>query len=70
MNARTSFLIEEDARRIVETLITCPYARPRCVSAVAKRVILRGPYAGGKVDIKAKSLGAGVFEMYREFSNQ
>ena len=70
MNARTSFLIDREKERIVDVLITCPYARLRCVSAVAKRIILNGPYAGGKVDIKARSLGAGVFEMYREFSNQ
>lgn len=64
MNARTSFLIEQDCNRILQCLAT-PGAKARAVTPVVKRLLLNAPYFynGVRIDPKARSLGAGVWEI-------
>jgi len=66
--SRQAHLIAEERKRIVEALTGDLTQTVRAVTAVARSVILNGPYSanGIPVDIKSKSLGAGVYELYVE----
>jgi len=63
MNARTAFLVGEDAKRVKNALGACPNSEQRCVTAVAKAVLLNGPYwhNGMQINPVGKSIGAGVW---------
>ena len=65
MNARASFQIKEEATRVKNALGAVPGSKYRCVTAVAKRILLDGPYFynGNHINPVGKSLGAGVWEI-------
>lgn len=67
MTNRQLYIISQERQKIVNNLGVCPSAVYRAVSAVARNVLLNGPYFynGECFDIKAKSLGAGVYELFR-----
>lgn len=68
MNARRDFLIREDAKRVTEALGSFPQSEQRCVTAVARRVLLDGPYFynGRQINPVGKSIGAGVWIIKHE----
>jgi len=59
--------IQAERDRIINLFAVNPYMAPkvRAVNKVAKSIILNGPYCldGVSWDVKAKSLGAGVYEL-------
>ena len=63
MNARTAFVVSEDAKRVKNALGAFPGSEQRCVTAVAKVVLLNGPYFydGKHINPVGKSIGAGVW---------
>ena len=63
MGARRDFLIREEAKRVKDALGSCPGSEQRCVTAVARRILLNGPYFydGRHINPVGKSLGAGVW---------
>ena len=63
MSARRGYLLNEDAQRVQNALGAFPGSEQRCVTAVAKIVLLRGPYFydGKRINPVGKSLGAGVW---------
>ena len=63
MNARTQFLISEDATRVKNDLGAFPGSEQRCVTAVARLVLLSGPYVydGNNINPVGKAIGAGVW---------
>lgn len=69
MNARQLYLIVEERNRIVDRL-ALGYAC-RAITAVTRNLLLNAPYVrnGQHVNPKAKSLGAGVWEITNEFTN-
>jgi len=64
MSARQSYLIQEDCKRILACL-SVQGTTTRAVTAVVKTLLLNAPYFHNGVFInpKAKSLGAGVWEL-------
>lgn len=64
MNARAAFLIQQDCDRIIACLAVRG-AKTRAVTQVVKRLLLNAPYFynGVSIDPKARSLGAGVWEL-------
>lgn len=64
MDARTAFLIKQEAERVVNRLGITGYPQ-RCISAVARRILLLAPYLinGRSINPVAKSVGAGVWEL-------
>ena len=56
--------IMEDAKRVQESL-GANLTPQRCITAVARRVLLDGPYFwnGRRINPVGKSLGAGVWEI-------
>ena len=66
-NARTIFLIREAAQKVQAQLGSVrPGIKVRCVTAVARRVLLDAPffYNGRSCNPRAMSLGAGVYEVW------
>ena len=63
MNARTSYLVDQDVARLKNALVASPGSEQRCVTAVARRVLLNGPYyfEGKPINPVGKSIGAGVW---------
>jgi len=68
MNARTAFLVREEAKKVKARLGTVPDSPQRVVSTVAKLILLDGPYFynGHQINPVAKSIGAGVWEIRNE----
>jgi len=69
MSARRDFLIGEEATRIKNALGAFPSSEQRCITAVARRVLLNGPYFydGKHINPVGKSIGAGVWAiMHKE----
>ena len=68
MNARQAYLVMEDAKRVKNALGACPSSTQRCVTAVARRVLLDGPYFydGKHINPVGKSIGAGVWAIMHE----
>jgi len=69
MNAKTAQLINSERARIQENLGQCAVGhKMRCVTAVARSLLLNGVYHyGGKfLNPKIKSLGVGVYEVWVE----
>ena len=68
MNARQSYFIMEDAKRVKNALGTYPSSSQRCVTAVARRILLDGPYFydGKHINPVGKSIGAGVWVIKHE----
>ena len=65
MNARQLFLADEERRKLIDRLGTFPDVPQRATTAVVRNVLLHSPffYNGRSYDVKAKSLGAGVWEL-------
>jgi len=70
MNARTSFLIKDEALRVKNALGAVPGSAHRCVTAVAKRILLDGAYFynGNHINPVGKSIGAGVWEITNAYA--
>ena len=68
MNTRTQYLIHVERDRIVSLLGKFPTIPRRCVTAIARSLVLNAPYLwdGYMFDIALKSLGAGVYEVTRK----
>ena len=66
MNARTSRLIALEVTRLQNQLGKCPGVKVRAVTAVTRSLLLYGRYGydGRYCDPVAKSLGAGVYEIW------
>lgn len=64
MSTRRDFLIQEESRKIVARLGN-GQGPQRCVTVVARHLLLNAPYfyGGVHIDPKAKPLGAGVWEI-------
>lgn len=60
--------IHAEKTRILNKFAADPSAKDRAVTEVVKIILLNGPYLlNGKVwEVKAKSLGAGVYELSLE----
>ena len=58
--------LQKEADRILASFCTNPNVRHRATTRVARILILNGPYViwGRYRDIKSKSLGAGICELY------
>lgn len=71
MNARKLYLIVEERNKIVARLGNYPGVSCRAVTSVVRNLLLNAPYFynGRHIQPKAKSLGAGVWEVTNEFSN-
>lgn len=65
MNARRDFVIQEDCKRILACL-SVKGVTTRAVAPVVKSLLLNAPYFynGVHIDPKARSLGAGVWELW------
>jgi len=65
MSDRRTYLIREDVKRVTNGLGQNPDIKQRCVTAVAKQILLDGDYFYNGTLIKptAKSIGAGVWEV-------
>ena len=70
-SARKADLIfqEQEQERILNHLAVMPLGtHSRCITAVARRMLLDGPYflKGELCDPKIKNLGAGVYQVWLE----
>jgi len=65
MGAHREFGIVTERNKIVAYLAANPTEAYRAVTAVARSVVLNSPYQynGSFFEVKAKSLGAGVYEL-------
>lgn len=69
MNARQLHLINEQRRKVQAQLGDGgPGFKVRCITAVARNILLQGGYfwRGNHCNPKAKSIGAGVYEVWLE----
>jgi len=69
MNARMVVQVRKEVVRIQNTLgTTFRGNKVRAVTAVARNLLLQGPYFcnGKRCDPKVKSIGAGVYEIWLE----
>ena len=70
MGARTEYLVKQEADRIVQFLASNPYGNSTAVTKVVRRILIdTGSYLlarGRRYEIKAKSLGAGVYRVTLE----
>ena len=57
--------IRQESARIISNFASMPTCRRRASNKVTKRILINGPYLlnGGMWDVKAKSLGAGIYEL-------
>lgn len=57
--------IHKEKERIINAFATSPSSKHRAVTKVTKLILLNGPYLlnGRYWEVKAKSLGAGVYEL-------
>jgi hypothetical protein len=65
MRDRRDYLIRAEAARIKNARGAIPSSKARCITAVAKQVLLDGIYFynGNRINPVAKSIGAGVWEV-------
>lgn len=65
MHARQYEILKKQKEMIVNIFASNPNAKERVTIKVARMVILNAPYLlnGRLMDIKSKSLGAGVYEL-------
>jgi hypothetical protein len=65
MNARTAQMVALAGAQVQGALGSCPGSEQRCITSVARWVLLRSPffYNGRSIDVVAKSLGAGVWSI-------
>jgi len=65
MKAREYELLKKAAEKVVDYFAQNPNTKQRAVTKITKLVLLRGPYLihGRFWDVKAKNLGAGVYEL-------
>ena len=68
MTARRDFLIKEERERLQARLGDCKGLKVRCITVVARSILLHGDYFwnGRNCVPTAKSLGAGVYEIWLE----
>jgi hypothetical protein len=68
MNSRQVYLIQEEVKRHKDNLGSNPRREIRCITAVAKQILLEVPYFynGQMINPIAKSLGAGVWLIKHE----
>ncbi len=66
MNARTLYLIKEEVTRLQNQLAVSVGIKVRAVASVTRHLLLQGPYFynGRRCNPKAKSLGAGAYEIW------
>jgi len=57
--------ITAEADRIISSFASSPNVKHRASNKVTKRILINGPYLlnGRMWDVKAKSLGAGIYEL-------
>jgi hypothetical protein len=69
---RKEELIREEVKRICNNFATNPNHRHRAITTVTKLILLNAPYIcqGSLYDIKVKSLGAGIYELWAELVNK
>lgn len=74
MSAARNEAIKKEAQRIKDALGAAPTAERRCIAAVAKRILLDGPYFynGRHCDPQSKGIGVGVYiiTLKKEPSNE
>lgn len=60
--------IKNESKRIIESFAANPTSKHRAITKVVKRLLLDGPYLlnGRYWEVKAKSLGAGVYKLTLE----
>jgi len=60
--------VETEKERIITLFASNPSGRYRAVTKVARTILLNGPYLlnGRRWEVKANSLGVGVYELYVE----
>ncbi len=65
MNARTAYLVKEEADKVKARLGQCPNQPQRAITLVTRRILLDGEYyyEGNRINPVARSLGAGVWEV-------
>lgn len=65
MGLRSTYLIAEAARRLKDNLGAMPTSEQRYITAVARKVLLDGPYFynGRYINPIGKSIGAGVYSI-------
>ena len=63
-----SRFIKREKERIINSFAANPTTKHRAVTKVVKTILLNGPYLlnGRYWEVKAKSLGAGVYELSLE----
>jgi len=69
MTNRQLYVIQQEKKKLQELLgSSIPGRVVRCVTAVARSILLEGPYfyTGRILKPKAKSIGAGVYEIWVE----
>ena len=61
-----------EKNRIISNLASNPSTKCRAVTKVTKSILLNGPYLlnGRYFDVKAKSLGVGVYELSLKLVNK
>ena len=66
MNARQLHLIKEEATRLQSLLGTLRGHKVRAIASVTRHLLLQGPFwfNGRQCNPKAKSIGAGVYEIW------
>ena len=65
MMTRKEELINNEAKRIVDSFARNQNIKKRAVTKITRRVLLDAPYLfqGSYFEVKAKPLGAGVYEL-------
>ena len=63
-DAKRKFILKEK-ERIITSFAHNPNTKHRAITKVVKRILIDGPYLlnGRMWEVKAKSLGAGVYEL-------
>ena len=64
--------IVEAKERIINAFASNPHTKHRATTKVVKIILLNGPYMfqGRFREVKARSLGAGVYELSTEIKNE
>jgi len=57
--------IKNETNRIIKAFTEFPESKHRASTKVVKKILINGPYLlnGQSWDVKAKSLGAGIYEL-------
>lgn len=60
--------IKKESTRIIDAFASMPSSKHRAITKIVRRILINGPYLlNGKIwEVKSKSLGAGVHELWIE----